>query len=98
MRAAIVGIVTLGVGATAPAYALRDHQYCWRVSDPIALRALVDVTSPQLGLVPGCKLGKATLFCDPAAKSVVSANVTTLPVHGRGLLDPRICYRVHCGK
>jgi sugar lactone lactonase YvrE len=92
------GAALLLVAVTAaggPAHAVRDHQHCYRIADPLALSGIVDVSGP-FGLEPGCRLGKAKLFCDPADATVVVANVPVGAVTGRGLLDGRLCYRLHC--
>jgi hypothetical protein len=87
---------TLVPAAAGPAVAqLRDHLQCYRVRDPIPLQGVVDIDSLK-GLHPGCRLGKAKLYCEPATKAVESSNRPILPITGRGLLDSRICYRVRC--
>ena len=88
---ALLGIVS----AIGSAHALRDHQQCYLAKDPLALSGVIDIEG-SLGVSFGCRLGKAVVYCDPAAKTVVSANVPVQPVSGRGLLDGRICYRLRC--
>ena len=85
-------LVVVGIG---DAYALRDHQHCYRITDPLGIRGVVDVAS-ALEVEAGCRLGAAKLFCDPAEATVLSSNVPVGSVSGRGLLDGRICYRLRC--
>jgi hypothetical protein len=68
----------------------------------VNLEAFVDLDSPQFGVAPNCKVGKAKLFCVPAEKAVISARdkatklpITPLPVTGPNPGD-RICYKVKC--
>jgi len=94
VRIAWLTLITV-VSAVDLAYALRDHQQCHRIKDPLALTGVIDVAT-SFGVQPGCKIGKAKLFCDPAGKTVVSSNVPVQPVSGRGVLDGRSCYVVRC--
>src|SRR5262249_29752536 len=91
MRTLTVLIVL--VSSVGVAHALKDHQSCYRMRDPLAVSGVVDFTS-DLGVASGCRLGGAKLFCDASSRQIVSSNVTVSPVFGRGLLDGRICYRV----
>ena len=101
-------IVSVGVAALlavaagrAPAQ-IADHLECYKVKDPLKLEAFVDLDSPQFGLAPNCKVGKAKFFCAPAEKTVLSAvdkatdlPITPLPITGPNAGD-RICYKVKC--
>ncbi len=80
-----------------------DHLKCYKVTDPLALKGIVDLNSPQFGLEAGCKIKKATKFCVPATKTVKSAHVgkTTIvpvPIGGQELSDDYICYSISCPK
>jgi sugar lactone lactonase YvrE len=93
MRTVTVLIVL--VSSVGVAQALKDHQACYRMRDPLGVSGVVDFTS-DLGVASGCRLGGAKLVCDPTSRTIVSSNITVTPVFGRGLLDGRICYRVRC--
>lgn len=79
-----------------------DHLKCYRITDPLKLEAVVDLTAPELGLEPGCKVSKAMLFCVAATKSVVWAidkNTGSIPIdpenpHPR--TEDRVCYKLRC--
>jgi hypothetical protein len=77
MRAGWLTLIAITSAATS-AHALRDHQQCYRMHDPLGLSGVVDVESP-LGVAPGCRLSRARLVCDAATKTVLSANVTVQP-------------------
>ena len=99
MRARILlaGAAWLAAGVVPPALGqTRDHLQCYRITDRLALKGVVNVSSPRTGVESGCTLGHAKLLCDPARKTVIQSNVPVLPVGGRGLLDSRICYRLRC--
>lgn len=97
----------LTLSATAGAQAGPDGMQCYKVRDADlrGLRAIVDLDAPALGLVAGCKLGKAKLYCTPA-KQVVQAGslydgnrpLTELPYNGPPAATDRVCYRVACPK
>jgi hypothetical protein len=92
--AAALFLVSALVGTARAAGA--DHLQCYRIKDPVKLRAVVDLDSPQFGLAPGCRVSQARWFCVPAAKTVQEANVPILPVDGAAQTDDRICYKVKC--
>ena len=79
-----------------------DHLKCYRVTDPLRLKGIVDLDSPQFGLEPGCSLSRAILICVPVSKTVQSAvdaqtgqPITPLVVAGADPGD-RICYKIRC--
>lgn len=87
----------------ATASAQVDHEKCYKIKDPIKLQGIVDLTTPQFGLEPGCKIGKAKYFCAPASKTVISATdkatglpIIPLPVYAPDAPVDRICYKVKC--
>jgi len=68
----VVALLAAGGGlAQAQVY---DHLECYKIKDPLKLKAVVDLNSPQFGLAPNCEVvGKAKFFCAPAKKTVGSA-------------------------
>ncbi len=79
-----------------------DHLKCYKIKDPVQLKGVVDLDSPQFGLEPGCTISKTKLFCVPATKTVLSAEnratgtpISPLPVSGPNPGD-RICYKIKC--
>jgi hypothetical protein len=96
-----LGIVAAGL-FLLPAGAARavglDHLQCYRITDPVKLKAVVDLDSPQLGIAQGCRVSRAKWFCVPAGKTVQEANVPILPVNGEQQSDDRVCYKVKCPK
>lgn len=112
MKRAIPGIVALvaialAVAGLAGAEDVPDHLQCYRVRDAElrALRGVVDLDAPSLGVAPGCTVGKAKLYCTPARQTVQpgtlvngKAPLTEVPYHGSPADTDRICYRVKCPK
>lgn len=95
------------LAAAAGAQGVPDHLQCFKIRDAElrGLRGVVDLDAPSLGVAPGCKLGKAKLYCTPARQSVEAGTlfdgktpVTELPYHGAPAGSDRICYRVSCPK
>ncbi len=71
MRVSIILIgLGLALGATLIAGSVQaqndDHLQCYRIRDPLRLEGLVDISSMQFGLEPGCEISTAVLFCVPA--------------------------------
>jgi hypothetical protein len=100
LRLATVAVALLVCGGPAQA---QDHEKCYKIKDPVALTGIVDLTTPQFGLEPGCVIGRGTYFCAPASKTVVSATdkktgvaITPLPVFAPPAPVDRICYRIKC--
>ena len=95
--------LALGIGTLAvSAGAADDHLHCYKIKDPLKLQATVDLDSPQFGVAEGCTVGKAKMFCVPAAKTVISATDKTtgdpidpLPISGPTPGD-HLCYKVRC--
>jgi cysteine-rich repeat protein len=97
------GNTVSGDGCNGDCSCPNDHLKCYKVTDPLALKGIVDLNSPQFGLEAGCTIKKATKFCVPATKTVKSAHVgkTTIvpaPIGGRELSDDYICYSISCPK
>ncbi|MBI5506171.1 MAG: hypothetical protein HY899_15355 [Deltaproteobacteria bacterium] len=94
-------VVLVAVASTAAA-ATADHLKCYKIKDPVAIAAVVDLNSVQFGLESGCKVSKAVQFCVPVTKSVTSLLVdhlstTPLPIYGGPPLnEDRICYKLRC--
>jgi hypothetical protein len=86
----------LGVAARSTAQP-QDHLQCFHVKDPLKLEGKVDVES-KLGLEPGCKISRAGLYCTPAQRTVVTANVVVEPIGGVALPGDLMCYRIVCKK
>lgn len=102
-RLATVAAAALLAGWATTASAQVDHEKCYKIKDPVKLKGIVDVTSPQFGLEAGCKIGKAKYFCVPASKSVISAEdkatglpIAPLPVYAPDAPVDRICYKLKC--
>jgi hypothetical protein len=79
----------------------QDHEKCYKIKDPAKIKGLVDLTTPQFGLEPGCKVSGAKYFCAPASKSNVAVTsagvpVVPLPVYAPPAPVDRICYKVKC--
>lgn len=94
----VVAALTLSLSMSAYA---QDHEKCYKIKDPAKIKGIVDLTTPQFGLEPGCKLGPAKYFCAPAFKTVVSVTsnklpIVPLPVYGPPATTDRICYKVKC--
>lgn len=95
------------LAGAAAAQGVPDNLQCFKIRDAElrALRGVVDLDAPSLGAAPGCKLGKAKLYCAPARQTVQpgtlangKAPLTELPYHGPPAATDRICYRVSCPK
>ncbi len=103
MKTRVLLIVLLGgTLAGGSVQAQFDHLKCYKIKDPVKLKGIVDLNSPQFGLEAGCKIGKAKLFCVPATKTVLQAEdkatglpIVPLPVTGPNPGD-RVCYKVKC--
>ena len=100
-----LALATLVIGlAAAPVWAagVPDHLKCYKIKDPLLLKGVVDVDTPQFGADPGCTVSKAKLFCVPATKVVQSVEdkltgpITPLPVMGAPTSDDRVCYKLKC--
>jgi hypothetical protein len=93
--------VTAVLFASPAVVGAQDHEECYQIKDPSKLKGVVDLTSPQFGLEPGCKVGKAKFFCVPASKSNVSMTLNNVPLVPLPVYAPpapvdRICYKVKC--
>ena len=80
-----------------------DHLKCYKIKDPNKLKGVVDLTSPQFGVEPGCRILKTRKFCVPVTKAVNLAAttlnglpVTLAPVAGQNLIDDYVCYTIKC--
>jgi cysteine-rich repeat protein len=108
-RFALVLVLALGL-APGPAGAgdlfdADDHSVCYTIRDPVQLSGVADLTTPQFGLLEGCRLARTKLLCVPARKRLRSAvdraskppaPIEPLPVFGPPEPGDRICYRVKC--
>jgi len=106
-RIVTTGAATLLGALVAGAQGVPDDLQCYKVRDADlrSLRGVVDLDAPSVGVAPGCKLGKAKLYCTPARQSVQPGTLfdgktplTELPYHGPPAATDRICYRVTCKK
>jgi hypothetical protein len=99
--AAVAGALLLAASA---AYGqLPDHLKCYKITDPLKLKGIVDLDSPQFGPEPGCKIGRAKFFCVNAAKRVVEAMdaatgavIVPSPLTGSPIPVDQICYPIRC--
>lgn len=99
-------LVLLAFAFWAPdAMGVADDLQCFKVTNQTlkSLKAVVDLDTPDVGLAPGCKLGKAKLYCLPSSMTVRpgtlfdgSKPVNGLPVEGPPAETARICYEVKC--
>ena len=108
MRAAIILIgLGLALGAVPMAGPVQaqtnDHLKCYKIKGDLKLKGLLDLTTPQFGLEPGCKISKAKLFCVPATKSNVDVldgstkePITPLPFSASPAPGDRVCWKVKC--
>jgi hypothetical protein len=74
---------------------LDDHETCYKVSDPLGFKGIVNLSS-NLGVEAGCRISKSALLCIPSTKAVVSLPFAPLPVSAAPADGPRICYKVKC--
>ncbi|HEV7731578.1 MAG TPA: hypothetical protein VGR62_05415 [Candidatus Binatia bacterium] len=88
----------------ASAQGVADGLQCYKITNTNLrnLRAVVDLDAPSIGVAPGCRIGKAKLYCAPATQTVQPGTLfdgdtplTELPHHGPSTRD-RICYDVTC--
>lgn len=103
-RQVAIGLFAIAVGATS-ASAVTDDLQCYKITNRnlTQLKGLVDLNAPSIGVAPGCKLGKAKLYCAPAETTVQPGTlfdgrrpVDTLPLSGAPGDSARICYGVTC--
>ena len=59
-------------------------------------RTFVDLISPQFGPDVDCNIIRATRFCAPVEKTVVSTPLDLIPFDGPPLMTDFICYKVRC--
>ena len=98
--------LTLALGLAAPGQAQQtpdDHLKCYRIVDSTNLNAQVDLDTEQFGLERECRVQRAELFCAPAAKTVIEAEVggepvELLPIFGSDELTDYLCYRLMCAQ
>jgi hypothetical protein len=85
----------------APAWAVTDHLQCVKVSNLTlnALRGTVDLES-TFGLLPECRIKKASLYCVPATKTIVPFtfpdDFEPLPLAAPPAEAARLCYPLKC--
>lgn len=97
-RLPVLGLVLAATSAPAQ---VADHLQCFKLKDPVALKAVADFDSAQLGLAAGCKVSKTALFCVPADTTILSASdhgqpLVPLPHAGPEAATRRVCYKVKC--
>jgi hypothetical protein len=96
----ISAVALLAVAADRAPAQIPDHLECYKIRDPLALQATVTLDSPQFGLDPNCKVGRAKLFCVPTKKTVIAAAAGNVPIVPLSFVGPnagdRICYKVKC--
>src|SRR5438874_843507 len=97
-----LGLATLLSPRMSHGQSVADHLECFRIKDPVNLKGVVDLDSPQFGPDSGCKIMRAQLFCVPVSKTVKQAAdkakkkpIRPLAVSGPGLGD-HICYKIRC--
>lgn len=82
-----------------------DHLKCYKIKDPLKLKGIVDLHTPQFGPEPHCRIERPELFCVPATKRVLEVfddatdpktPIHPLPVFGPPAQVDRICYRLKC--
>jgi hypothetical protein len=85
--------------------AAQDHMKCYKIKDPLKLKGIVDIDTPQFGPERGCKIGKSVFFCVPGEKTVVEAvdastdpptPITPLSITNGAQPGDQICYQVRC--
>jgi hypothetical protein len=102
MSRSTVALAILALTAAPARAQVPDHLKCYTIKDPVALRGVVDLDSPQFGVEPGCRISRAHFLCVPATKHVVSAtdNTTGLPITPIAVSGPdagdRVCYKLKC--
>jgi hypothetical protein len=94
-------VAAIALSLAAGAANAQDHEKCYKIKDPAKIKGFVDLTTPQFGLEPGCKIGPAKWFCAPAVKSnvVVTSNkvpVVPLPLYAPPAPVDRVCYKIKC--
>ena len=101
----LIPMLSLGICLAPYADAqIDDHLRCYRIKDPLKLRGLVDINTPQFGLAPGCRISTAKLLCVPADKfneDVLDGSTRLpidplLPVSALPAPGDRLCYKVSC--
>lgn len=103
VRAAVTA-ACLSFAATASAgiEPTHDHLECFKIADPHAYSATVDITPEvgnNMGLDPhsGCSIKiRSKEFCIPVAKTVVSTDAPTIPVLGPDIVPGFLCYKMKC--
>jgi hypothetical protein len=74
-----------------------DDIACYKVRDPLTLRARVALDSPQFGFDSSCSLKTAKLFCAPAHTTLREINVgPLLDIGGPIPDDQHVCYPLRC--
>ena len=97
----VVFLAALAVLDGSSTAAAQDHEKCYLIRDPARIRGFVDLTTPQFGLEPGCRVSGAKYFCAPAFKSneIVSSGgvpIVPLPLYAPPATVDRICYKIRC--
>lgn len=103
-RLVTLGLLAMSSAASTGLWAaeIADHLKCYQIKDPLGLKGMLDLDTPEFGTDAGCTVSKAKLFCVPASKVVQSAKgkhvgaITPLPVAGVPTGDDRVCYKIKC--
>jgi serine/threonine-protein kinase len=75
-----------------------DDVKCYRESDPVKLRGVVDVDPLDFAPHAGCGIKRSKLLCVPASTTLLQINVgPLLPIGGTDPDDARVCYTLACG-
>ena len=66
----ILGVASAALSVVLMSYTAHaqtaDHLKCYKIKDPVKLKGIVDITTPQFPPELGCKVSKAKMFCVPA--------------------------------
>jgi len=74
-----------------------DHLTCYKVKDPLKLKATADVDTLRQGLSAGCTISKAKMYCVPSgAQNVDDGSGVSVSSSGPRSSSERICYKVKC--
>lgn len=98
MRTPRLLVVLLAAASPAFAQVPLDSLKCHTTKDPLRLAAAADLAAtlqPEFS-ASGCKIGKARLFCVPAAVENLTPPAADPGATGQALADDYVCYRLRC--
>ncbi len=106
LAGAVIALAMVFGGFAVPEVAqaqIDDHLKCYKVRDAQSLKGIVDITTLQFGLEPGCTISRTQFFCVPGTKHVQEAAVNRVPIDPLPIVGPpapgdRICYKISCPK